>query len=369
MHELDVLRRLGDEVVPPSLESLRATARRRDRRSSAAVLAAGAAAVVAVTVTAAVLGTGDDPSPRPVEPPRTEESPSRPLTYADGSTVHYGDRTVDAEGRVVELDLTDEGVAFRTEDGRIWFTDGSETTRLGDLGDPGPAYRGDVWPLLVQDGWLVSPHEGSRVAWFEFAAPGRPQAVVYDTRSHEQVGGATVDVAAGNVALPYLLSERYLYWFADADPGLEAVDTPTVRYDPATGEQAPVTWQRLQADLARDASPRSVMVGTSDCDPCPALRHTDGTDRNWSLGHGRLTPQGAQPLVAETVAGTKFAFHVPPGPSPNVAVWLTQWRDDDTVVFVSQTPGETTLLECRLDTRDCEVVLARAAPIVAPEVG
>ena len=61
MPELDVLRRLGDEVVPPSLESLRATARRRDRRSSAAVLAAGAAAVVAVTVTAAVLGTGDDP--------------------------------------------------------------------------------------------------------------------------------------------------------------------------------------------------------------------------------------------------------------------------------------------------------------------
>ena len=35
---------------------------------------------------------------------------------------------------MVELDLTDDGVAFRTSDGRIWFTDGSAVDAIGDVG-------------------------------------------------------------------------------------------------------------------------------------------------------------------------------------------------------------------------------------------
>ncbi len=62
------------------------------------------------------------------------------MTYADGSTIHYGNDTIEAEGPVVELDVTDYGVGFRTDDGRIWFTDGSTPDRLGTLGETGPGY-------------------------------------------------------------------------------------------------------------------------------------------------------------------------------------------------------------------------------------
>jgi ferric-dicitrate binding protein FerR (iron transport regulator) len=113
MSELDVLRRLGDQILPPPFEALQETARRRARRARAATSLAVAAAVVAVSATTVYLDRGDD---RRVEPaPATPTS--RPLTYADGSTIHYGDHTVEAGGNVVELDVTDYGAGYRTEDG------------------------------------------------------------------------------------------------------------------------------------------------------------------------------------------------------------------------------------------------------------
>ena len=106
---------------------------------AAAALVAGAA--VAGIAAGALLLAPDDAGrePQPTETPTQIAPTSRPLTYADGATIHYGDRTVDAGGRVVELDLTDWGVAFRTADGRIGFTDGSSVDELGELGEPGPA--------------------------------------------------------------------------------------------------------------------------------------------------------------------------------------------------------------------------------------
>ena len=40
----------------------------------------------------------------------------------------------------MELDLTDYGVGFRTDDGRVWFSDGSTPDELGELGATGPGY-------------------------------------------------------------------------------------------------------------------------------------------------------------------------------------------------------------------------------------
>ena len=111
-----------------------------------------AVAVVAVSVTAVFLGRDAD---RRVEPAPAPAPVTRPLTYADGSTIHYGDRTIDADGPVVELDVTDDGVGFRTGDGRIWFTDGSTVDRLGALGETGPGYR-DPWPLTGRRAQMAS---------------------------------------------------------------------------------------------------------------------------------------------------------------------------------------------------------------------
>src|SRR4051812_6595505 len=102
MSELDVLRRLGDQIVPPPFDTLRHTARRRARRTRVATSAA-VAAVVAVSGAAVYLGRDTDRRVEPAPPPSTRE-----LTYADGSTIHYGDRTVEADGAVVELDVTDD---------------------------------------------------------------------------------------------------------------------------------------------------------------------------------------------------------------------------------------------------------------------
>jgi len=92
MSELDVLRRLGDQIVPPPFEALRETARRRARRTRVASIAV-AASVVAAAATGVYLARDADrrSEPAPVTPPT-----SRQLTYADGSTIHYGDRTVEA---------------------------------------------------------------------------------------------------------------------------------------------------------------------------------------------------------------------------------------------------------------------------------
>ena len=154
MSELDALRRIGDQIVPPPFQALRETARRRARRARVATTVAVAASLVAVTATTVYLGRAAD---REVEPAPPLPAPSsRPLTYADGRTIHYGEHTVEADGAVVELDVTDYGVGFRTDDGQIWFTDGSTIDPLGALGETGPGYGDDKWPLTTRPGWSGS---------------------------------------------------------------------------------------------------------------------------------------------------------------------------------------------------------------------
>src|SRR5689334_14472911 len=142
MPELDQLRRLGDEIVPPSFEELRKTAGRRTRRTAMAVTVAVAAAATAVL--GAVQAAVDDQHSAPpiVHQPhrrhhvqQDEQPASRPLTYAEGPTVHYGDQSVTLPDRVVELDLSDDGVTVRTADDRIWFTDGSAFEQVGAVGE------------------------------------------------------------------------------------------------------------------------------------------------------------------------------------------------------------------------------------------
>ena len=73
---------------------------------------------------------------------------------------------------VVELDVTDDGVVVRTDDGGIWFTDGADLDQIGTLGDPGQAYDAEEHPYGTTWGFVVSANTGSRVAWLEFPQPG-----------------------------------------------------------------------------------------------------------------------------------------------------------------------------------------------------
>lgn len=359
MPDLDLLRHLGDQVEPPPFDSLRETARHRDRRTAVAAAALSAVAVVAVTATAVVLGPDEDP--RPVEPPRIEEPTTRPLTYADGATVHLGGRTVEAAGPVVELDVTDAGAVFRTVDGRIWFTDGSSTDQIGELGEPGPVYTADTWPPTVHDGWVVSTHTGSVAAWFEFPRVGQGWVVAHDTATGEQLGRARVALDDGG-AFPASVTAEAVYWFGDTGPDADAV--PDVRFDLASGEQAPVSEGALQDQLRAEGPARTVLIGRNR----PEV--TDGTDRNFAITKGRVVPQGEQPLVAtDGATGRPFEFEAPPGLPATLGVWLTQWLDDTSVTLVAQLPEGDQVLGCRTDTGACEVLLSGPSRLVFPELG
>ena len=373
MSELDVLRRLGDEVVPPSFESLRATARRRDRRSSGAVIAAGAAAVVAVVVTTAVLGPDDDPRPSPVEPPRTEQTPPRPLMYADGATIHYGDRTMAADGEVVELDPTDQGVAFRTIEGRIWFTDGTSIDEIGVLGEPvEPAGDLEQWmgssdyaDAARATGWIVSGNSGSNLLWFDFTDPGTPEAVVYDTSARDVVLRTAVDTPPGGWTGPHSVTEDSAYLFRDPDPFADD-DLPQVRLDLDTGAQTRISGKEYLADVGSRPA-RSLQISHAERG-FELYEIIEGTGHQWDVYRGRLRPMGMQPIeVRDALSGVELSLRAPDGYPNTNPVWLTQWLDDESVVIFDGTGDQDRLLECPVPKGTCAVAASRPSSIVVPD--
>jgi hypothetical protein len=374
MSELDVLRGLGEQSVPPPFEALRETARRRVRRARVATSLA-AVAVVAVAASTAYVERGDDhrvePAPSPTEPT------TRPLTYADGSTIHYGQQTVETDGPVRELDVTDYGVGFRTADGGFWFTDGSTTERLGALGETGPGY-GDTWPLTSHPGWMLSANSGARLVWFEFPTPGEPEVVVYDTDTRQEVARETVLLEPGHRAVPALQSERFVYWFKDPDPGEMPADQTQVRYDPETGEQSRITERDLLRDLDGEAAVRSLLLkGDGRADSSGGFHYSDGMGQQMDLGLEKsvagvdgVAPVGAGDMVAEDVSGRTFAFQPPRNYTDKAGVaWLVQWLDNQTVVVLSPLERSTDLIACHLDTKTCEVAASAPTGIVVPDFG
>src|SRR3954449_167237 len=136
MSDLDRLRGLGTQIVPPSFEAVRETARRRTRRTATAATVVAVAAVAVVIGIAELKPIDQDSAPPPANH-TVKVDGTRPVTYAEGARVHYGNQTVTMAGPVVELDLTDDGVAVRTADNRVWFTDGSAVDEISAIGESG----------------------------------------------------------------------------------------------------------------------------------------------------------------------------------------------------------------------------------------
>lgn len=365
MSDLDVLRSLRDQVVPPPLDALRETARRRTRRDAAAVLVGSATAVATVAAIAILAGSGDpDASLPPVQQP---DEPFRAISYADGAVLHYGDRTVEAAGQIEEVDLTDYGATFRTSDGRIWFTDGSEVEQLGELGEPGrpSAELRENWIYLELNNWVVSGNLGPNVAWFEFPRPDTPEVVVYNTLAREIVTRTPVEVDANGWAAPHSVDDQGAYWFLDPDPMADN-SMPQVRLDLATGEQSPMTAEEYLADVgARPA--RTLMTSHAEVG-FKVYEITQVYEWNFEVGGGRIEPQGGQPLkVRDGLTGANLRFDAPEGFSHRS--WFSHWLDDDTVVLVSASAEGTDLLECRFSTGACEIAVTAPPSIVVPEFG
>lgn len=374
MSELDVLRGLGEQIVPPPLDSLRDTARRRTRRNAAGTLAA-AGATIAVVTAVVLLGVGDRSSaPGPAEEPVTG-STTHPLTYADGATIHYGGQTIEAEGAVVELDLTDQGLAFRTRDGRIWFADGGAPAEIGALGDPVEP-SGELANWLAagvrfadgeSGGWIVSGNTGAHLMWFDFTDPEAPEAVVYDTGTRAVVLRTAVDLPAGTWAGPHSVTDDAAYLFRDPDP-LAEDQVPQVRLDLTTGAQTRISPQEYLADVGSRPA-RSFLISHEE-QGFRLYEITEGTGHQFDVHGGRLRPMGMQPIeVRDGLTEERIALRAPTGYPDANPIWLVQWLDDDKVAILDPTGGQGRLLVCPVPAGTCELAVTGPGSIVVPDFG
>ena len=373
MSDLDLLRRLGDDLIPPPLDTLRETARRRDRRSAAATALVAGAAVAAIAAGVVLLAPGDsEGEPQPTETPTQLAPSSRPLTYAEGSTIHYGDQTVDAGGRVDELDLTDDGVAYRTADGRIWFTDGSSIDEIGALGEPiEPAGDLEAWASQTDftdarsAGWIVSGNSGSLLSWFDFTEPGTPEVVVYDTGTRTVVLRTGVDIPPGSWAGPHSVTEDSVYLFRDPDPAAD-VDMPQVRLDLTTGAETTIAPEDYLAD-AGSRPARSFLISHAE-QGFELSEISEGSGRQFDVHRGRLRPMGMQPIeVRDGLTGDRLDLRAPDGYPDTNPIWLAQWLDDASVVIFDPMGEQDQLLVCPVPKGTCEIAVTGPSSMVVPD--
>ena len=194
MSELDVLRGLGDQIVPPPFDALRETARRRTRRARGRRGRGRRRGRRRSSSATAILVTDErrqrtcDPSSRPK---RSHDPPADVRRGRRRSTTATGLSTRPAQ--VVELDVTDDGVVVRTDDGGIWFTDG-DRSRAGRARWASPARRTTSRTALTPPpGASWSPAIPGRVRPGSSShSPGQPELVVFDTRTRrgDQPSGA-----------------------------------------------------------------------------------------------------------------------------------------------------------------------------------
>jgi hypothetical protein len=373
MPDVDLLRTVGDQLVPPPLDSLVQIARRRDRRSAAAAALAAGAAVAGITTGVLLLTPGDGShEPQPAETPTQSAPTARPLTYADGSIIRYGDQTVDADGRVDELDLTDQGVAYRTADGRIWFSDGDTTEEIGNLGEPvEPAGELDAWAMqsdfagVRSTGWIVSGNSGSLLSWFDFTGPGSPHVVVYDTAARDVVLRTGVDIPQGSWAAPHSVTQNAAYLFRNPDPVADD-EMPQVRLDFTSGAQTPISPEEYLAET-HGRSARSLLISHAE-QGFELDEIIEGPGRQFDVHRGRLRPMGMQPIeVRDGLTGDRLELRAPDGYPDTNPVWLVQWLDDDSMVIFDPVGDQDQLLVCPVPKGTCQIAVTGPSSMVVPD--
>ena len=381
MSDLDLLRDLADQITPPPLDSLRDTARGRDRRTAGVIAVSAAFAVTVLAGTALLLGTGDHKTaPAPVQPPTGWVSDgTRPLVWAEGPTVHIGSYAIRAAGPVVELAPTDDGVVYRTEDGRIWFTDGATSAELGDIGTPPPGYQSEVFSFDAT-GHVMSGNTGSLVAWIEFRDADTPELVVHHTGgAAEGWPSSTPREGAGAHAYPAEVFQQgqtpmlvsvfddAVYWVNDPDSDFDR--SPTMRLDLASGSLSPINPDQYQSELAGRESQR-MFAKLDDEDPRVNDRLSGVYAPNWSVQGGRVQPLGEGPMdLRDAASNEPMGFSAPAGSPRLQAVWMSQWLDDDTIAMLWSRPGGDDLMSCDIGDA-CRVVVTRPSDsVVVPHSG
>ncbi len=361
----DLLRQGADAVAVPRLDlrDLVAEVERRRRRRlltvvAASAVAAGAVAVASVLATGALSRTASPLPGDPVAPSSgtvVEDAASRPLVYADGRTVHVGDRTTRADEPVAFVAPTDDGAVFEAMlDGRLWFTDGTRTEMIGTSGfTAAPTSHAGV---------VSTGPSGSLVVWADRSRSEEKEPtelVVYDTSRHAEVARIPVPDRDAQTIVAYVGDDEV--WYAD-----RATSRHVHRFDLRSGTTRRLDRSDLDAVLDRQSRVFTAVA--------PDGRVVHGPP-SFSVQAGRLVARIDAGVVAAapvTLAdGSRLRLRLPTGyvgpwPADEApALTVSQWLDDDHVVLWADDGGgdlpakSGDLLVCRLPDGACTVTVPR----------
>lgn len=377
----DLLGQGADSVDPPhyDVDALAARAERRQSRRRLTAVAASGLAVAVLGGTFALTADRDGATPAPPGPSQRQEGAGvrRPLVYAEGDTVHFGDREIDAGAEVVFVEATDDGVVFATSEsyrpiGRsrkatLWFSDGSERERIGVTA-----------VSHVYDFAVATANPGSLVAWLA-PQPGSGMnlddeglVVVYDSRQRRVV--ARVPATSGwqgiNDFEQIAVNGDRVYW-EDWNRAW--------RYDVSSGIHGVISWPDYHDDLA--GNPRMIaFANASDQRPKPPVvaqrlaafvRDGDRLVPTGSIHNGGTYVE----IPTTLLDGRLIELSLPEGyAADTISFVVVQWLDNDHLVLFgyhehNELPMHTgDFLVCPVPAGTCEVVVpaAEATPYVPP---
>jgi hypothetical protein len=385
------LRDLGkrvETVTAPQLDAagLVAAGESRIRRRRLAAVAAATAAAVAV-VGGALLASPGDRNAAPDVPPADHKQTvpddrsrghdqvetrlaQRRLSYAVGTTIHWGNRTIDVGQTVQAVGVTDDGVVFVRGDKAcpyevacrtLWFTDGAEPVRIGT-----------VTGSWIRGFGIAFASAGSTVVWSEpdpqDRTPYYPRTgeyVAYDTSLRREVGRfgseRSMLVAVGDDTVYWVPDERQCVDFYGECLRFKG---SVMRFDVATGGQASVSWESYWA--TRSSWPRTLMSPQLEeiGDPETVVRppHADPKLNDsfaFRLDGTRLVGDDGSVDVTVRLArtGAPLRLRMPAGYPSDGFYAISQWLDDDHVVM---NDGDGSLLVCRVPSGRCRTTVKDA---------
>jgi hypothetical protein len=300
---------------------------------------------------------------------------TRPLVYAVGSTVHVGDRSIDANARVMFVDATDDGVVFITDrDNRLWFDDGTTTESIGRVA------------LLHVGMYPVSTaNPGSLVVWPDGVSPGRTlegdEFVVYDTARREEVARLPFTGAYNQVLH---VDEGHVFFNPDnRTPGCWLYDVHVCshahlfRHDVASGRTRRISQRTFEAELSTQT--RMFVLAESRGDTFTVFT---GTGAHFRQDGRQLVPtdSNGDDTVFTRMNGDQVRLRLPASyAAARDNIGVVQWLDDDRVVLaVDQDPdnigigdvyraGLVDLAVCRLPDGVCRIaVRVSTVPYLSP---
>ena len=312
---------------------------------------------------------------------------ARRLTYADGRRIHWGDTVIDAGRDILSLHVTDDGVAFTSTDGTIWFTDGSGVEQIGTLGD---GSLSDVAYGFDKRTTISSGNAGSLVVWFT-VTQGKQALVVYDSHVGKEMLRTPATEPARAVGrhkrqwpeqiLAVLDDSVYAACAGRGDScWISGVDGRLARYDLTSGERTLVTFADYQADLRH--RPRQLVVG--DTYASGLVVDGPGVDfrRRGSVLvalNGRDYSPGRPTASFVTGPAGRLHLRLPGNLATARNLHVFQWLDDDTLVLwagkaatvpaiwgAQQVVANPDLLTCTLSTGDCARAVVGSAVDVLP---